>query len=94
LPQRGGAVRTRSRRPVPQPGRKKHDRSLSEDGLRYNENAIVAVAQTERRGETWAGAGLARRQNRTGRFSSETRYGGKTIIANRPSTSSLLLLLL
>jgi hypothetical protein len=37
----------------------------------YNEKANAAGAQTERRGEAWAGAGLAWRQNRTGRFSSQ-----------------------
>jgi hypothetical protein len=41
---------------------------LSGAGLRYNERAIAAGAQTERRGEAWAGEGLAWRQNLTGRF--------------------------
>jgi len=36
-------------------------------GLRYNEKANAAGAQTERRGEAWAGEELAWRQNLTGR---------------------------
>jgi hypothetical protein len=40
---------------------------LSGAGLRYNENASASGAQTERRGEAWAGEGLAWRQNLTGR---------------------------
>jgi hypothetical protein len=39
---------------------------LSGAGLRWNEKAKVPGAQTERRGEAWAGAGLAWRQNLTG----------------------------
>jgi hypothetical protein len=37
-------------------------------GLRYHKKAIYPGAQTERRGEAWAGEGLAWRQNLTGRF--------------------------
>jgi hypothetical protein len=37
-------------------------------GLRYKEEANAPGAQTERRGEAWAGEELAWRQNLTGRF--------------------------
>jgi ribosomal protein L4 len=40
---------------------------LSGAGLHYNEKANVPGAQTERRGEAWAGEELAWRQNLTGR---------------------------
>jgi hypothetical protein len=38
-------------------------------GLRYNKKANAGGAQTEGRGEAWAGEELAWRQNLTGHFS-------------------------
>ena len=54
---------------------------------------IAAGAQTERRGGAGPVRGLLGGKDLTGRFSWGIRYGGRTIVANRPTTSWLLLLL-
>jgi hypothetical protein len=70
-----------------------HGTLLCDAGLLYNGGGDLSGAQTERRGGAGPVGGLLGGKDPTGRFSCGIRYGGRTIFANRPTTSWLLLLL-